>query len=294
MEPMSNGAAVHQPHDIEDGIHDGMSREEYGRIEAVNYSLLKHFAKSAAHARHEMLSPSDPTESMDLGTAAHCAVFEPGRFAEEYVLGPNATKRTNAGKAVWAEFEERNRGKGILELEEMEACQAMSRAVYAHEIVGPLLAAPGKNEVVVLWHDAETGLRCKAMLDRLAFYAGWVTIADLKTCRDARPWAFAKMVSELLYHVQAAFYLDGLNTVAPAERKFLWIAIEKEQPYGIRVYDAGMIPETIEQGRAEYREYLRSYKLSQETGRWNAYPAVIEPLSLPRYTLTHVGASDVD
>lgn len=270
--------------DVKDGIHLGMAREEYERIEAVNYSLLKHFQRSAAHARENMLHPPDPTEAMDLGNALHHAILEPARFRAEYVAAPQCDKRTRIGKATWTEFQDDNRGKNILKADEMEKCRGMMEAAYDHPIVRQLLSAPGKNEVVVVWTDAKTGLHCKGMLDRITSYGGWTVVCDLKSCRDARPFIFASQAASLLYHEQAAFYLDGLHAAAPLIRRFFWLAVESERPHALAVYEPD--DEALKAGRSLYSDHLEAYKDCLEKNHWPGYPVELRTLRLPGWALT--------
>lgn len=267
--------------EIEDGIHPGMAREEYCHIKAANYSTIKHFSRTPAHAREMMLHPPDPTPQMELGTATHCAVFEPSRFAEEYIVAPKVDKRTKAGKEEWAAFEEANRHKSLLDLDEMDQCQGMMKQAYEHEIAKQLLSSPGKAEVAVVWTDKRTGVRCKALLDRIILWAGWTVVLDLKTTRNAGPWEFSGQVAKLWYHEQAAFYLDGLNTIAQAERRFMWIAAESERPYCVAVYEPDQ--EALQAGRSAYQAHLDAYQSCRESNSWPGYPASIQPLSLPRW-----------
>lgn len=269
--------------ELKDGIYPGMKRVEYERLEAVNYSTLKHFAKTPAHAREEMLHPSAPTDAMELGTALHAALLEPQRFAADYVASPKFDRRTKEGKDGWTAFEEANRGKEIISEPELEAIQEMQAAVFRHPIANLLLSSPGKNEVCILWTDKTTGLRCKSLLDRITVFAGWTTVVDLKKCRDASHHGFSGQAARLLYHEQAAFYLEGLNVLAPAPRKWMWICPEDERPYCVAVYEPD--GDTLEQGKRLFRSHLDIYAKCQRDNNWPGYPAAVESLRLPKWAL---------
>ncbi len=49
----------------------------------------------------------------------------------------------------------------------------------------------GMNEVSIVWVDEQTGLKCKARLDRLTVYRGYPFVLDLKTSKDASPSPFS-------------------------------------------------------------------------------------------------------
>lgn len=273
---------------ITDGIHKNLTRREYESIEAVNQSTLKLFSKTAAHAREAMLHPKEPTEAMNFGSALHCAILEPKRFQQVYVVAPKFDRRTKEGKEGWATWEEQNRGKEIVAQDDMAAISAMANSCYSEPLVKSLLTAPGSNEVALVWTDKRTGLRCKALLDRVTTYANYTVVLDIKSARDAGELEFGRAVFKLTYHVQAAFYLDGLNAIAPADRRFLFIAIEKERPFCVAVYE--LDDESIAQGRATVRRYLNTYAECMATGIWPGYPSGVTPLSLPSWATE--GGSD--
>lgn len=273
------------------GIYPNLSFGDYQRIDAVNQSLLKHFAHSPAHARYEMLHPSEPSASMTMGTAVHAAVLEPDRFKADYVVAPKCDKRTNAGKAEWADFEAANKGKDWLPEAEYQNALAMASAVRAHPQARALLDGRGKNELTAVWLDEETGVKCKARIDRLTTITdcidghdhNWPTIVDIKTTRDASRDKFAKSMIDYGYHIQAAFYIDGLYAIQPVNRLWHIIAVENVPPFGAAVYR--IAPASIELGRAKYREHLRRYANCMESGVWPGYPQDIVELDVPAWAL---------
>lgn len=267
--------------DVNDGLHP-QTRASYNRIEAVNYSLLKHFDRSPAHVREQELRPKEATDAMALGTAIHCAVLEPKKFATKYVVAPTVDGRTKAGKEAMAEFTTASVGKSMIGSEEMEVVRFISESMC--ETARTLLSSPGRNEFAAVWTDPETGLRCKGIIDRLTTYLGWTVIVDIKTCQNASAWAFKGSVAKYKYHEQAAFYLHGLDCLAPAQRRFLWVAIETERPYGVAVYEPD--EETLEEGRKLYRQHLRMYAECKSNNTWPGYADGISPLSLPKWALT--------
>jgi exodeoxyribonuclease VIII len=116
-------------------------------------------------------------------------------------------------------------------------------------------------------------------------------IADLKTTEDASERAWIRDVVKYQYHAQAAFYLDGLETLEPrADRQFLWIAVEKKPPFACAIYQPD--DATIYKGRAMYRNYLRQWLKCTETGEWPGYDVGIQPLLLPDWALRSEAGED--
>ena len=268
----------------EPGIYPDMKRADYARLEAVNYSLLKNFRRSPAHAREYMLHPQAPSVAMDFGTAFHTAILEPAKFASEYIAAPKCDRRTKVGKEAWTAFEEANRSKTVLDCEDMDTIKAMSEACLQNEVVREILSSPGKNEVALVWDDTFTGLRCKALIDRITRFAGWTVAVDFKTADDAQPWAFSNAAAKYAYAEQAAFYLSGLNALHPVQRRWLWVAVEKERPYGVAVYEPDR--DALAQGQAEFMKHLETYKQCTETGIWPCYPSGVQALKLPKWAFT--------
>jgi hypothetical protein len=263
------------------GLHRDVSWEVYASWEAVSGSVLEMFEKSAAHARWEMLHPSEPTKALDLGSAIHCSIFEPGRFGSEYAVAPKVDKRYKEGKAAWAEFEAAHEGFTILRAEEFDTALACGQAVWAHPVAQQLLSGKGLNEVSIVWRDSETGLLCKGRMDRLTTWAGYPCIVDLKSVRDASYRGFSKAVATYGWHRKAAMYLDGCNALDERPRRFLHIAAEKEGPCANQVYE--LISDALSQGRVGWRKNLHAYKVATETNTWEGYPAEVTPLDLPRW-----------
>ena len=263
------------------GLFEHVPYPEYASWPAANGSLLEHFRKSAAHAREEMLHPKAPTKALDFGIAVHSAIFEPDKFADLYAVAPECDRRYKEGKAIWAEFEAEHPRATIIKADDGDAIRGIAQSIAAHPMASQLVAAPGLNEVSIRWTHEFNDVPCKGRLDRLAKFAGWSIVVDLKTTEDASPLGFPRAVASYGYHRKAAFYLDGLNTLAPMVRRFFHIAAEKTPPYAVAVYELG--ESALIQGRAENRVNLDKYKQAMETGEWPAYSTEIEPLDLPNW-----------
>lgn len=260
------------------GLHKTMPYDEYAALDAVRSSTLKHFRRSAAHARYEMLNPED-TAAKVLGQAVHIAVLEPQRFADEYAVAPKLDRRTTAGKAEWSAFCAENAGKIVLKADELELCRALADAAQAHPIAAKLLDAPGLTEPSLVWEDAETKLACKARLDRLTTHDGFSTIVDVKTTRDASPRGFARECATYSYHMQAAWYLRGADALSPVARRFVFIAIEKDPPYAVGVYELDNA--FLGAGQKACDDALRMYRNAVETGEWPGYSTSIRTIFAP-------------
>lgn len=206
-----------------------MTFDEYLQIDAVSASGLKAMRKSAREYLYVTTQGRKATRAMGLGTGTHAAIFEPERFAREYVVWDGDRR----GKAYDA-FCEAHPNEVILKRGEYDLCCGMRDAARSHPVAGPLLAPPGEAEKVWRWVDEETGLDCKSRTD------WWRSglLADLKTSANIDARMFAATVYRLGYHIQAAHYRAGLAANGIAEvPPFTIIAVESSPPHDVAVFE---------------------------------------------------------
>lgn len=264
------------------------ARQTIIHADGASFSTLKKFSRSALHAQYAITHPPEPSVAMEFGNAVHLAVLEPDRFSSECAVAPAVDRRTKEGKATWAAFQAENVGATILTQDQFTACAAMRDAVWNHPVACEMLSGIGHAEVGVIWKDAETERPCKGLIDRLGEFDGWTWVIDLKTCQDASPKEFAKTVANQGYHAQASMLLDGCNTVAPRERRFAWIAVEKEPPHAVAIYEAPLV--MVAAGQVLYRKWLSAFISAKEHNYWPGYPPDIQLLELPKWAI--MGAFD--
>ena len=261
--------------------NDQCPRELYDRWDAINISTLKWLEYSPAHALEAKVNPPEPTPALEFGQALHVAVFEQHRWGELYQCGPVGDGRTKAVIAARQELERQYPHATILPAKTHAKIERMAGVVRGRPEVAELLAGEGRNEASFVWDDPPTGLRCKGRIDRITNVDGWSTVVDLKSCIDAREFAFASACARYAYHAAAAWYLDGLAQIAQVERRFLFIAVEKKPPFATRVYELGH--PSLELGRRKWRQWLDTWASCGQTGRFPAYPTGVAPIELPEW-----------
>jgi hypothetical protein len=262
------------------GIVRGLPAAEYHADPGASSTLLRKFARSALHARYEMLHGSEQTEPQAEGEAIHTAVLEPMRFEMAYARGP-AERRTKAGRDAYDVLA--SAGKIVLKAGPYDDVLNIRDAVNAHETAGALLAASVERELSVFW--TEHGRRCKARLDLVTTFVGWTWVVDIKGqgdgLADASPDGFARACAQYGYHVQAAWYLRALDKIAPHPRRFAWIAVEKAPPHAVAVYEPSEA--MLAQGASQAEQYFQRLRHAEETGNWPGYIEGIRPLDLPKW-----------
>lgn len=246
-----NGNLAEKITSLEPGIHSDIPASAYHAMtDYVSKSYLKRLDKCPAAAK----VPQEDTPAMAFGRASHVFLLEGEEaFIKECAVIPaGIDQRTKAGKEDWAHFKAMNQGKTIITAEEFRRIIEMRQALQKHPFA-PKLLADGVSEQTVIWMDAETGVGMKCRPDRIPDGKG--VLVDLKTCSCAGEYEFCRDVVKYGYAMQAALYLDGLNTVTGNEYDaFCFIALSKEPPYQTEVYI--LDGEFIQYGRDEYRRLL--------------------------------------
>ena len=280
---MTDNAAIVTP---KPGFYQGVDFDTYASWAAANASTLKGFARTPAHVEHERQTGGKQTKAKELGWLLHLSVFEPERFASEVVVAPEIARRTKKGRAIWASFEAEHPGAYIVDVDTRSRISGMAKALASHPTASEFLSGDGFNELSIVWKERETRMLCKARIDRVANINDWPTVGDAKSAEDASRPAFERSVARFGYHVSAAHYLDGLETLKPVPsgnpfRRFMWLAVESSPPHCAAVYEIS--DEALAQGLEDRNRYLRKWKECTESGEWPGYPDGVEYAGLPAW-----------
>lgn len=260
------------------------TRDEYDAIkDRINFSTLKHLARSPAHYKNALAGRSGDRDVLVRGRATHLAVFEPEKFRAECVVFPG--KRI--GKE-WDAFLARNPDKEHLTPRMHESAVGVAAAVRACAMAEKYLVPRGRFEVSAFWTFAVAALEgipgfsfnCKARIDALLDDA----IVDLKSCKDASPDAFGRQMINLNAHAQAAFYSDGVFAITGRRKPYVWIASEASAPYVTQVYEAD--DDVLELGRRAYTGWLEHLNVCTQENKWPGYAEspmrlVVPPWAIP-------------
>lgn len=272
-----------------DGIYVGLDYDTYARISAVNQSYLNQFAKSPLHAQYwKAMGGSDETPARAFGSAVHLAILEPANFASEVLCVPKVDKRTKAGKKEWADFQAKADGRIILQPDEHDRVKHVARSIVEHPTARQLFASKGANEVSIVWTDPETGVRCKARVDRITELNGTPVVMDLKTTRDVTPRKFQGSLVDYGYDIQAGFSLAGLDVLRPIangsapQRVFVILAVESDGPFDVGVFHLN--EEAVLHAQQRIRRMLKQYAQCKASGVWPGKVGDgVELLDLPEW-----------
>ena len=260
------------------GLIPDLPIDQYHGGPGVSKSQLDQVAKSPAHYMYARTAPKkDPTPAQRFGSLVHTAVLEPHKLS--VVVGPDLNKNTKEWKAFKAQVEAE--GKEIVTQEELDTLEGMKAAVYAHPAAAWLLG-PGYVEHSAYWIDPATGLLCRCRPDKLRRTEKGIVLVDLKTTADASEAEFSRSIENFRYHVQAAFYSDGIEE-ALGERvsAFAFVAVEKQAPYAVACYQLADVD--VEDGREAYQGDLLTLKNCLARNEWPAYSPRIETITRPAW-----------
>jgi hypothetical protein len=234
------------------GKYDNISLADYHAGPGWSKTSLDRIARSVAYYQECKKNPPDATQAMAFGAAFHCAVLTPALFQSSYAVSPSFDRRTTKGKQDYSAFQAENIGRTLISNEDNMTIQCMADAIRKHKLASAFLN-DGEAEQSFFWTDHRTNLLCKVRPDYLRIDTN--VCVELKTCEDATYKEFQRSIVKGRYHVQAAYFTDGIfGAIQTKIDDYVIIAIEKKAPYGIMVY---RLDETsIEDGRIAYQDNL--------------------------------------
>ena len=257
-----------------------MNNEEYHSSPEISKSDLDAAAKSGVHFLYKKEGPkSKPTPAMRIGSAFHALILEPDVFEDEFIYKPEILNARSKDGREWKARQE-EAGKTVLNEDDKEQLEAMKNALFDCAPAKKLLSAAGKAEQSYFWEDKETGIGCKCRPDYM--FDDGSTIVDLKTTTDASYRGFLRSISNFRYHVQAGWYINGLEQATyQRPERFIFIAVEKTAPYGVGVYQADlyMTVNGYEQARADLKK-IDKWKREES---YPNYCTEIQQISLPSW-----------
>jgi len=279
---MSNDLTLqHESGIIEPGIYSHITNNEYHSSPGISKSGVCELLKSPAHYYSRYLDPervrSQETEAMKIGSAAHKIILEPDSFFVEFDVLPDAVAALNKNTKEYKAYVSatRERGKTPLSPDDFKKIEKMAGSVRLHPSAG-LLTTGGKAEQSMYWIDPDTGVLCKCRPD---YWIPGLALPDIKTTADARQDEFAKSCARYDYHIQAAFYSDGVRVLTGESLPMPFIAVEKDSPFAIGVYNID--DPYLSKAQSDYKRALETFARCLEACIWPSYPPEVITISLP-------------
>ena len=259
-----------------------MTEKEYRNHPAVSRSELWKIKESPEKFKYYKEHPQEPTPALVFGQLFHKMALQPDSVWDEFAVAPNIDRRTKGGRAEYAVFLEDAADKTIVTVDMAQQSAEMCAALQANDFCRKLLS--GAKETPYFWVDEMTGETCKCRTDCTMEINGMPLVVDLKSTNDASNDAFVRDAVRYGYDFQAAMYLEGVKAVMGVEHGFVFIAVEKVEPYAINIFQCDKL--FIQHGYDAFRELLGIYHDCQQTGNWFGYLGrynAVNTLSLPSY-----------
>lgn len=255
-------------------VIDDMPNAVYHAHPAIGSSMLRDFIESprlfeGRYIHSPPSVPREPTDAMDFGTVLHTAILADQPLEEVVVRIPADVLSKSGSRAggKWEDFQFEHQGKILLKEEELGRVLIARKAVLDHPIAGKIIRSEGPVEQSIFWHDEETGLECKARLDKptLAFGDRW--IADLKSSADPRPVPWTKSAESFGYHIQKALYQRAFEVAHGERPPFVFIVVSSKPPFMCWVHD--LDEQATAAGDLACTEALRDIAQRKASGDWS-------------------------
>jgi len=238
--------------------------KELKKPKHTSNSQLSSFRISPQHWLQYLKDKEKETKSsaIILGGLVHTMALQKEKLEKEYFLLDFANKPhpdknfVNADNRDWKKAEIEAAGKKtVIDSDIMQTAKHMVEALYADDVARDLFQQGKVFEKPIQWKIF--GLNCYGIQD----ISSPDFIAELKTTRNADPWAFQRDLFKLGYYRQGGMYLDGEmkgEMVGDPHKRFYFIAVENTEPYGVSVHE--LEEEVITFGVSEYRRLAQNLK----------------------------------
>ena len=259
------------------GIYDAVPEAEYHADPALSQSQAKTLLDCPARYRYELDHPRKPTPDMEFGTVVHALVLGQPLAHVEVDASDWRSKDAREAQAT-------ARASGLIPMlsRDVQRAQACAQSVREHPYVAAMLEAQGAAEQSMWWVDPGTGVECRGRVDWLTIDdQGTPVLMDLKTTAYVGGDGWGAHCAKFGYHIQAANYLDGYRVLTGQEATFIFVAVERTEPYFVRTFYAPR--DFIAAGQERMTDALEQYARYTRAGHWPAYSTTPEPVELPRW-----------
>lgn len=236
--------------------------EAYFAYDALSNTGIKEFQESPYHYYdwRKNGSPDPNAAHFRIGHALHKKILGVGKEIE--IFTATKTLNSKAGDA----FLLANKEKTCLTQDEYEMVEGMTDALLSYPTIVKMLE--GAQPEVEIYTEYK-GIPIKAMLDLVTPNA----ILDIKTTAD-RASKFDKAIDYYGYHIQAVWYQFVYEVKYGIKLPFIFIAVEKDRPYGVALHDID--PANMKITRDQILCLIESYRECKKTNLWPRAPLEIK------------------
>lgn len=258
---------------LQTGYVHGMKSHVYRAAPGMNASALAG-AKTAIRIRQGFLEDSGQTVSKNLGTALHKAILEPDLFdmeggvSEFFQFSPTKTFDSKGALAAIAAHPD----KPLITPEMLDTARFMRDAIFACPEADDKLRVKAQRELAGFAWDEENRCMRKTLQDLYPEDANYYL--DIKTCESVDETDYWLNCWKWGNDMKAAYYADtdSMITGKPPRPLFFHIAVTKEPPFEVRVFElAGTSPSMLEEGRRKYQIRLHDFFHAARTKTWDSF-----------------------
>lgn len=257
---------------LKSGIFYNLEANEYFADPALGSTSIKNLSDpdlSMAEV-HQMITVNEHKKVYEAGTLGHALILE-GSLDNLIERVPFDSYRTKDAR----EARDAAYAAGLIPVNDsevetvLEPVGRMRDAVMTHSIAGPLFNGH-EPEVSAFWE--QDGVPMKARFD--AYHQKRGLIVDLKCLASARPSEVQKAISNFGYWIQRRHYLNGAAAVTGFEPDWLFVVVQKTEPYTVSVHRMNPNVDPLAQARIDYA--VRRYREASMTGIWPGYNQIFE------------------
>lgn len=265
-------------------LGDESNEHYHANDRAVGSTQLRAVLKSPASFYSAFTGETldEPSKSLHFGSAVHCYVLEPERFARWYFQVPDfGDLRSSKNREIHSHWKQQiPSGAFFLDEEDYQKVIAIGSAIAKHPDAKVYLTR-GVAEKSHYYRDPETNILCKFRPDFLS--SKDVALVDLKTTeKSCHERVFTKTIWDYRYDFQLAMYGQGVKEIYGREiQKYIFIVVEKKPPYEVAVYE--LDPSAIERGYMDYRQCLATLKDCLLKNEWPGYQKSMQMINLPNW-----------
>jgi exodeoxyribonuclease VIII len=234
------------------------TRNESTREHPLRNSHLKAMQRSALHARHAVLTDSEPSLAMRVGSGVHSLLLG----GPPLVLYPGKVRR---GKEYEAFVAAQPDGALIMTGADYDRSHRIADSVRNDKLATDVLFRPGSvYEKTIFFDQNGRARRCTPDV-RSASH-----LVELKSTRDASPEKFTRDAIRMGYHCQLADYGNAIfQTTGVFPDDVFIVAVEQHAPFGVSVHR--LTARALEMGERLVRTWLEQFMACEASDQWPGY-----------------------
>jgi len=202
---------------------------------------------------------------MDYGKAVHSVLLE--NNTSGLVVVDASDWRTKAAKTQREEA--RSLGKVPIlkhQFDKVETMVSKARDVLRTAEFTKDIWDKGRSEQSIVWKDGN--IWCRSRLDRVVESANF--IFDYKTTTNADPFYLCRrMLSQMGYDVQEAFYRRGYTAIFGKRPTFVFLFQEVEPPFACSLISPGPSMQALGDEKVSYA--VKLWEKCTKSGHWPSY-----------------------